>query len=161
MVCVNEMVSSRAQVSLDKFTVQSPCHEDREQVFHPCAIQHPKKWFRTLQNWGILPFASYTSNWRGQMFDFRRYIRLLPTLISSPQGRKQSPSLETNPSKMLSCFTHMTILSQSLVWCMSEINIANSSATSLSPYLRLLLQVCWQPLNVWSSNSCHVRAFQN
>ena len=48
-------------------------------------------------NCGILKFVSYTSNLWEQMFEFRKYIRLSPKLISDFQGPQQSLSLGTIP----------------------------------------------------------------
>ena len=50
------------QSCLLNVALQSPFPKSREQAVHPCAIQHPKKWFQIMENCGILTFASCTSN---------------------------------------------------------------------------------------------------
>ena len=108
------------QCCLLNVTLQSPCPK-RSRASSPCAIQHPK--IQTLWNCGILSFVSCTSNWCGRMFDFQRYIRLLPRLTSSPQGRQQSLSLEINPADNAEqCNPHDTIVGSHLCdECMKSI----------------------------------------
>ena len=62
----------------------------------PSAIRHPMKLFPILWNYEIPMFASCTSNWWEQMYDFQICTKLPPMLISSPQGLQKNLSLATN-----------------------------------------------------------------
>ena len=91
-------------------------------------------------------FASCTTNCWGQMFGFRRYIRLLQRLISSPQGRQQSLSLEINPvDNAEPCYPHDNIVGVHLCdehkkWILLVVCHMPESM------LWLLVQVCWQTI---------------
>ena len=123
--------------------LQSLCPKDREKVTHPRVIQHPEKWFQALLSSARQNFASYTSNWLEQMFDFRRYTSLLLKLISSLRDSLQNLSLGTNPiCNAVSCFPHYN--NDDSHSCdekrKSPLLIVCHMPESI---LWLLLQICW------------------
>ena len=59
--------------------------------FHPCAIQHPKKWCQILQNCGILTFVSYTSNFVVTNVCLPKCTRVHLILSLLDLGQNQNP----------------------------------------------------------------------
>ena len=80
------------------------------------------------------------------MFGFRRYIRLLPRLILSLQGRQQSLSLGINPvDNAVPCDPHDNIIGSRLCdECVLSIDL--NIFRNVESILCLLLQVCWQTI---------------
>ena len=134
-----------------------------KQVVHPRVIQHPEKWFQTLWSCARQKFTSGTSHWWGQMFDFRRYTRLSLRVISSLQRRLQSLSLGMNPiCNAELCCPHDNIVEIRLCdECTKLILLIFSSVACLSPFNDWSCKFVDRPQNVWSSNSCQVRAFSD
>ena len=104
-----------------------------------------------------LKFVSYTSNLREQMFDFRRYIRFSPMLISNLQHHQQSLSLGTVAIDNDEPYHPHDNITR-------EMNVRNQTSQA---FVTISGQVCdcsikfiHRPKNVRSTKPCHMHAFR-
>ena len=113
--------------------------KDREQVFHPCAVHHPWKWFQTLLNCGKLKFVSYTPKWWRQVFDIPRYRKLT---AKSESWNKRSRQCWTVLPTWQCC-------PYSLVRWLYEISLANRLSNAWVSYVTALANLL---THHWMSN---------
>ena len=95
-------------------------------------------------------FASCTSTWLEQMFDFQKYTRLL---ISSPQGRQQRLSLGADPIyNAVPCFPHDNSVG---------IRLCDECKKSvLLIFFHMLLSIWWLISQAsWPTTECQVVQF--
>ena len=161
-ICIQIQVQLVLLCCLVNVTLLSPYPINREQVIHPVAIQHPMKLFpipeKTVRYWCLLlahpTNRNKCTNSKIHKMSTRCWFRVLKVTT-------KIWVLKWTQSTMLCCIFNMTNLT--VVSCV--MNAWNWSCqlcvTRLCPFSDWSSKVvCW-PLNVWSTNSCKIQAFQH
>ena len=117
--------------------LQWPNSTSQAQVIRPCANQHPTTWSLILWSCEILTFASCTSNWSVQMFDFQKRTKLRLMLILSLQDLLQSLNHEITPTNR-QYWAALTVCSLTTEW---QVDAFVSSTSIVIQYGSKLLTI--------------------